>query len=72
MLRATTTGISAVIDARGVVREFLPSHRMDRIDTLVPPAAAPTPFARIGNALSLVWAALLLAIGIVAMRREAR
>lgn len=69
MLRATTTGISAVIDVRGVVREHLPSHVAGRIDTVVPPAAPPTLFARMGNMLSLIWALVILALGIVAMRR---
>ena len=70
VLRATTTGISAIIDARGVVREHIPMHRADRIDTLVPPAAPPTLFARLGHWLTLGWAAVLLVISSVAMRRR--
>lgn len=69
VLRATTTGISAVIDPRGVVRQHLGQHVAGRIDTLVPPAAAPTPFARWGNGLSIFWALMLLTTGIIAMRR---
>ena len=72
VLRATTTGISAVIDARGVVRHYLGMYVAGRIDTVVPPAAAPTPFARLGNLLSLLWAALLLAGALVAMSRQRR
>ncbi len=72
VLRATTTGISAVIDPRGVVREHLGNHDEDRIDAIVPPAAPPTLFARLGNILPLIWAAIFLLIGIVAMRRAAR
>ena len=72
VLRATTTGISAVIDARGVVREHLGQHVEDRIDTVVPPAAPPSLFARLGNILPLIWAAIFLLIGIVAMRRSGR
>ena len=34
VLRSTTTGISAVIDARGVVREHIGRNVADRIDTL--------------------------------------
>lgn len=70
VLRATTTGISAVIDARGVVRAHLGDHVQDRIDAVVPPATQPTLFARLGNVLSLGWAALLLFVGLVAMRRQ--
>ncbi|WAT17367.1 apolipoprotein N-acyltransferase [Aurantiacibacter sp. MUD11] len=69
VLRATTTGISAVIDARGVVRHHLGKNVRDRIDTRVPPATPPTLFARLGNVLSLCWAILVLFAGFVVMRR---
>ena len=72
VLRATTTGISAVIDADGVVRSHVPRHVAGRLDGMVPPASAPTLFARLGNALALVWAALLLAASLIAIRRNAR
>ena len=72
VLRGTTTGISAVIDARGIVREYLPSHVAGRIDTFVPPAARPTLFARIGNILSLGWAIFLMLLAFVATRRAPR
>jgi apolipoprotein N-acyltransferase len=72
VLRATTNGISAVIDARGVVRAFAPQHVARRIDGTVPPALPPTLFARLGNVLPLGWAILLLVIAGVAMRRSRR
>ncbi len=72
VLRATTTGISAVIDARGVVREHLPMHVAGRIDTVAPPAAPPTLFARMGNVLGLLWATIFLAGGAIALRRARR
>ena len=72
ILRATTTGISAVIDSRGVVRQHLPMHQAGRLDGVIPPAAAPTPFARLGNILPLGWALLVLLLARVAMRRSAR
>ncbi|WP_295531710.1 apolipoprotein N-acyltransferase [Novosphingobium sp. Chol11] len=65
VLRSTTTGISAVIDADGVVRQFLPLGVAGRLDGMVPPAHPPTLFARIGNALALIWAALLLVCAIM-------
>ncbi|MFT4025721.1 MAG: apolipoprotein N-acyltransferase [Novosphingobium sp.] len=68
VLRSTTTGISAVIDANGVVRQFIPRHHAARLDGLVPPAHAPTLFARLGNLLPLLWALALLAASIVASR----
>ncbi|MBO0749709.1 MAG: apolipoprotein N-acyltransferase [Porphyrobacter sp.] len=72
ILRATTTGISAVIDSRGVVRDHLPLHRAGRIDGLIPPAAPPTLFARLGNGLPLGWALVFLLLALVAKRRRAR
>lgn len=72
VLRATTTGVSAVIDARGVVRQHLPSHRAGRLDGVVPPAAPPTLFSRLGNILPLAWALAVLLLARVAMRRRAR
>jgi len=70
ILRSTTTGISAVIDARGVVRAHVPMHRAARLDGIVPPAAPPTLFSRLGNILPLVWAMIFLALGAIAMRRR--
>ncbi|MFB0612880.1 apolipoprotein N-acyltransferase [Aurantiacibacter poecillastricola] len=72
VLRATTTGISAVIDSRGVVRDHLGNHVRDRIDANVPAAAPPTLFARMGNWLPLLWAGMLLLAGFVARARAAR
>lgn len=72
VLRATTTGISAVIDARGVVREHIGRLEAGRIDGFVPPPASPTLFARLGNWLPLLWAVIFLFAGSVVMRRVAR
>ncbi len=70
VLRSTTTGISAVIDARGVIREHIGRNVADRIDTLVPPPHTPTWFARMGHWLTLLWAIALLTLSLVAMRRS--
>ena len=72
VLRATTTGISAVIDARGVVRDHIGKARAARIDGLVPPAAPPTLFARLGHWLTFAWTVVLLGTWLVASRRERR
>jgi apolipoprotein N-acyltransferase len=68
VLRATTTGISAVVDAQGIVRDHVGRLVPGRIDGTIPVAAAPTPFARYGNALPLALAALWLVISQVALR----
>lgn len=70
VLRATTTGISAVIDARGVVRGHIGQDKSDRIDGFIPPAAEPTLFSRFGNILPLSWALLLSALSLVVMYRR--
>lgn len=72
VLRSTTTGISAVIDADGVVRRSLPRHTAGRLDGLIPPAHAPTLFARLGNLLPLLWALALLVAALLASRRAGR
>jgi apolipoprotein N-acyltransferase len=71
VLRSTTTGISAVIDAHGVVRQHVPRLIQGRLDGQVPAALPSTLFSRLGNMLPLGWAILLLAAGTVARRRRA-
>jgi len=71
ILRATPTGISAVIDARGNVVKEVPWRQAGVIDAVLPPAAnAPPLFARWGNAIPLFLALLLIAGGIVLGRRR--
>lgn len=70
VLRATTSGISGVIDAHGVVRESLGTGVQGRIDTVIPAALPPTLFARLGNMLALCWAVVFLLAALVATRRK--
>ncbi len=60
VVRATPTGVSGIVDARGNVVEAVPSHEYGAIDAQVPAAAAPTLFARFGNWLAFVFAGLLI------------
>ena len=69
VLRATTSGISAVIDADGVVRQSLPRNVAGRLDGMVPPPHVPTLFARFGNMLALGLAAVLLGAAALVLRR---
>ena len=71
VLRSTTNGISAVIDADGMVRQLALRDQAARLDGLVPPAHAPTLFSRMGNRLVLLWAIVLLVVSMVATRRRA-
>lgn len=72
ILRSTTTGISAVIDADGAVIAHIERNVAGRLDGKVPPAHAPTLFSRLGNLLALGWAAVLLVLALVATRRRPR
>jgi apolipoprotein N-acyltransferase len=65
IIRATPTGISAIIDGRGEIVKQLGPHTAGVIDGYVP-AAAPqaTPFGRFGNWIPLLLSALLLIGGI--------
>ncbi len=71
VVRSTPTGISAVIDSQGTIKVALPLHRAGFIQTALPEAGTPTPFARFGNLLPLLFA-LVMAIGAVALHRSAR
>jgi apolipoprotein N-acyltransferase len=64
VLRSTTTGISAVIDADGVVRATIGMGKADKLEGFIPVAKAPTLFAEWGHTLTLAWAALFIALGL--------
>lgn len=72
VLRSTTNGISAVVDAHGVVRQFAGRGEAARLDGLVPLALAPTLFAVWGNMVPLGAATLLLAACALVQRRSRR
>ena len=66
VLRATPTGISAVIDGRGNVVKSLPWRTAGVIDAVLPPAAnSPPPFARFGNIIPILLGFALIIGGIV-------
>ncbi len=72
VLRSTPTGISAVIDSDGRLLRSLPWRTAGVIDTRLPAPRAPTPFARLGNLLPMLFALLLAALAMVAQRIAAR
>lgn len=71
IIRATPTGISAIIDARGRVLASIPWETKGAIELPIPPAAPPTLFARVGNLMALLTG-LVLALTAIAIRRRAR
>ena len=68
ILRATPTGISAVIDSDGRLLRSLPWRTAGMIDTRLPPPRPPTPFARLGNLLPLLFAIALATLALLAQR----
>ncbi len=69
VIRATPTGISAVIDADGRILAAVPMHEAGRIDTVIPKSQPPTLFAQYGNMLPVAFALLLLLVAIAFRRR---
>jgi len=66
VLRATPTGISAVIDARGNVVQSLEWRKAGVIDAVLPPPAnSATMFARFGNLIALLLGFAVMFAGIV-------
>jgi apolipoprotein N-acyltransferase len=74
VIRATPTGISAIIDANGQIMHSLPMGTDGRIDAFLPHAKAPTLFARFGNVLPLGLAGMLILLALLplAHRRASR
>jgi apolipoprotein N-acyltransferase len=71
IIRATPTGISAVIDARGKVVQQLAWRSAGTIDAVLPPdARTRPPFARLGNIIPLLLGFALMIGGIVLGRRR--
>ena len=71
IVRITTTGISAVIDADGRLLAALPLGKAGVITSRLPQSKPPTLFARYGNSIPLALA-LLLAIAAIAPRFRRR
>ena len=70
VIRSTPTGISAVIDATGQIRNYVRWKGTGVIDAAIPPAATKTtPFARLGNLIPLALGFALLILAIVLERR---
>ena len=69
IIRSTPTGISAVIDADGTIRNHLPWHRAGAMSAPLPAPLPPTLFSRYGNLLPFLFAILLTAISIAVRRR---
>jgi apolipoprotein N-acyltransferase len=72
VLRATPTGVSGIIDARGQVQAAVATGEHGVIDARLPPAGAPTVFARIGNWAPFLVAAFLLLLAALSALQSRR
>lgn len=72
MVRATNTGISAIIDARGRILASLPSFVRGATSAEVRPLQGATPFARVHNWLAIGLAALMVGAGLLVGRFPSR
>lgn len=70
VIRSTPTGISAIIDANGRVRDRIDQGVSGHIDGNLPVSGAPTIFSRLGNFAPLIFAFLLLLIAVAFRRRD--
>ncbi len=68
--RATPTGVSAMIDARGRLLATLGRGRAGVLTADLPTALPPTPFARAGSAIPLALALLLIAAALLVAHRN--
>jgi apolipoprotein N-acyltransferase len=69
VVRATPTGISAIVDSEGRLVRHIPMGEAGVIDARLPLAVPPTLFARFGNILPFVFALLLVAVAFAVSRR---
>lgn len=70
LLRATNTGISAIIGPKGEVTQRSPQFEVDLLQGLITPRAGATPYVRVGDWLAVALAAILLLLGVLAARRR--
>ncbi|HEX8443929.1 MAG TPA: apolipoprotein N-acyltransferase, partial [Allosphingosinicella sp.] len=71
ILRATPTGISAVIAANGALLATIPHETAGAVEMAIPAPAAPTVFSRVGNLMAAFVALVLFGLA-VALRRRPR
>ena len=69
MLRATNTGITAIIDHRGVELARVPQFAVQVLKGEIQPMQGITPFVRFGNTPVMVFAVLILVV-VIAWRRR--
>jgi apolipoprotein N-acyltransferase len=69
LVRSANTGVSAMIDGRGRVLARLPLREAGAIEAPLPPALAPTPYARAGDGPALLLTGALALLAVARRRR---
>jgi apolipoprotein N-acyltransferase len=72
MLRATNTGMTAVIDERGRISAQLPSYTRGSLAVTVQGTRGATPYTRLGNSLPVGLASILFLMLLLAGVRKSR
>ncbi len=72
LLRATNTGVSAIVDPKGRIRQVAPQFEVAALSGEVQPMRGATPYVRVGNSLVVIIIALLLVIPGILLRRRHR
>jgi apolipoprotein N-acyltransferase len=72
MLRATNTGVTAVVDPRGRVAGRLPAFTEGVLEARVEGRTGATPYVRAGNAPVVALVGLIVGIALVLGRRRAK
>lgn len=70
MLRATNTGITAVVNANGIVEGQLPEFVTADLTIKVQGRSGSTPYVVVGNVAAILWAVLLLGIATLRSSRQ--
>lgn len=70
LLRATNTGISAIIDARGEIVARSPQFQRDVLSASIQPRTGATPYVRFGNLPVVLLVVIALGVAVVAGRRS--
>lgn len=70
LLRATNTGLTAVVDERGRLQALAPQFEVYALHDTVQPMQGMTPYARLGNAVVVAVVFIMLGGAVLALRRR--
>ena len=71
LLRATNTGVTAIVDAKGRLQKTAPQFEVAALTGVVQPMQGATPYVRVGNTLVVILMTGMLMIPWLLLRRRA-